>query len=97
VNDSSGCYIGALRGPGDRYEDEVWRNTRSSRPSGTAISIRAGRDVREEVESLKLHIGIALRRTSASHFVALVLPMLPPTAPSLGTLFFGIITIPIPI
>jgi hypothetical protein len=34
---------------------------------------------------------------SASLFVALVLPMLPPIAPSLGTPFFGIITIPIAI
>jgi hypothetical protein len=34
---------------------------------------------------------------SASRFVALVLPMLPPITPPLGTPFFGIITIPISI
>jgi hypothetical protein len=32
---------------------------------------------------------------TATDFVALLLPMLPPLAPSLGTPFFGIITIPI--
>jgi len=34
---------------------------------------------------------------TATPFVALVLPILPPMAPSLGTPFFGIITIPISI
>jgi hypothetical protein len=52
--------------------------------SGTAISIRAGTDVREQVDSLKLHIGIALRRTSASHFVALVLPLCSRPSPISG-------------
>jgi hypothetical protein len=51
--------------------------------------MRAGRDVREEVGTLSF--------TPASLFVALVLLRLPPIAPSLGTPFFGIITIPISI
>jgi hypothetical protein len=55
-----------------------------SRPGGTVISIRAGRDVREEVGTPSF--------TRASLFVAFVLPMLPPIAPSLGTPYFGIIT-----
>ena len=71
VNVSSGHGIGALRGPGDRCEDEVWWGLLA--PYG-----RAGR----------------LQRRP---FVALVLPILPPMAPSLGTPFFGIITIPISI
>jgi len=44
-------------------------NISSSRPGGTAISIRAAEDVREEVGTLSF--------TPASLFVALVLPMLP--------------------
>jgi hypothetical protein len=44
-------------------------NTGFSRPGGAAISIRAGRDVREEVGTLIF--------TPASLFVALVLPMVP--------------------
>jgi|SRR5215211_226264 len=44
-------------------------NTGSSRSGGTAISIRAGRDVREEVVTPSF--------TPASLFVVLVLPMLP--------------------
>ena len=40
-------------------------NAGTSRPSGTPISIRARRDVREEVDSVKVHIGIALCRTCA--------------------------------
>jgi hypothetical protein len=51
--------------------------------------MRAGRDVREEVDTLSF--------TPASLFVALVLPMLPPIASSLGTPIFGIITIAISI
>jgi hypothetical protein len=38
VNVSSGYYPGALRGPGDRFEDEVWMNTGALRPSGTATA-----------------------------------------------------------
>jgi hypothetical protein len=38
-----------------------------------------------------------VERLQRRAFVALTLPMLPPIAPSLGTPFFGIITIPISI
>ena len=54
----------------------------------TRPTMRAGRDVREEAGTPSF--------APASLFVALVLPMLPPIAPSLGTPL-GIITIPIPI
>jgi hypothetical protein len=53
-------------------------------------STRAAEDVREEVVGTPSF-------TPASLLVALVLPMFPLIAPSLGTPFFGIITIPISI
>jgi hypothetical protein len=52
-------------------------------------STRAAEDVREEVGTPSF--------TPASLFVALVLPTLPPIAPSLGTPIFAIITIAISI
>ena len=70
-------------------EDTTTTIVNVSRPGGTAICIRAGRDVREEVGTPSF--------TLASLFVALVLPMLPPIAPSLGTPFSRIITIAISI
>src|SRR5919112_6084674 len=52
-------------------------NISSSRPGGTAISIRAGRDVLEDVGTLSF--------TPASLVDGLALLLLPPITPSLGT------------
>jgi hypothetical protein len=53
-------------------------NISSSRPSGTAIYIRAGRDVREEVGTPSL--------TRASLFVALVLLYFQPITTSINVI-----------
>src|SRR5918998_5905878 len=52
-------------------------NISSSRPGGTAISIRAGRDVLEDVGTPSF--------TPASLVDGLALPLLPPITPPLGT------------
>jgi hypothetical protein len=68
-------YDGRLEEVGAQAISEVSEDTTTtivnvSRPSGTVISIPAGRDVREEVGTPSF--------TPASLFVALVLLMLPP-------------------
>jgi len=57
----------------------VLSNAGSSRPGGTAISIRAGRDVREEVSTPSF--------TRASLFAALVLIYFQPITTSINVIF----------
>jgi hypothetical protein len=62
-------------------------------PSIQASQCRAGWQTRRAAGDVREEVG-SLGSGSASLFVAFVLPMLPPIVASLGTLYFGIITIP---